>query len=407
MDKARDQRNSLQSPVSLFLFGLLLFLAACVPGTALPTVVPVAFLPTLTVTAVTGPDIPPTFTPNPSGTPLPPGQYQPLPTLAEPTVTGTLPTPTIRPTQTLTPWPTRTPTPAPIPPPNANTPARVIHYNNSRLGLHVILNNDDGIMQFVSSARPAVMKGVGDLGFLRLVKEASPTTVTLGRVDDIYIQNYIGEPEEAAQIYVDKHLRTYQLNPGVDYWEGWNEPDPGTQWMSWYARFEQERVKLMAQHGLRSAIGGFPPGVPEIAEFRLFVPAIETALQYGGILTLHEGDLVTGDMQFMYGSALPGYPFYADRGAMAFRYRWFYREILEPAGLVIPLIISELEFAGWSTTTADNLVYNQLAWYDSEARKDPYVIGFTVFTAGANAHWDHLDLNPVLSDLTHYVNSQN
>jgi hypothetical protein len=407
MDKARGERTDLQSPVSLFLFVLLLLLPACVPGTALPTVVPVAFLPTLTGTAVTGPDIPPTFTPNPSGTPLPPGQHQPLPTLAEPTVTGTLPTPTIRPTHTLTPWATRTPTPAPVPQQSAITPPRVVHYNNSRLGLHVVVNNDDGIMQFVRDARPAVMKGVGDLGFLTQVKEESPTTVTLGRVDDIYIQNYIGEPEEAAQIYVNKHLRTYQLNPGVDYWEGWNEPDPGTQWMSWYARFEQERIKLMAQHGFRSAIGGFPPGVPEIAEFRLFVPAIETALQYGGILTLHEGDLVTGDMQFMYGSALPGYPFYADRGAMAFRYRWFYREILEPAGLVIPLIISELEFAGWSTTTGDNLVYNQLAWYDLESRKDAYVIGFTVFTAGANTQWEHLNLNRVLPDLTHYVNSQN
>jgi hypothetical protein len=239
------------------------------------------------------------------------------------------------------------------------------------------------------------------------VKEASPTTVTVGRVDDIFIQNYIGEPEEAAQEYVDKHLRTYRLNPGVDFWEGWNEPDPGMQWMSWYARFEQERVKLMAQHGFRSAIGGFPPGVPEVEEFRLFVPAVETAIQYGGIMTLHEGDVSTGDMRFLYGSALPGYPFYADRGAMSFRYRWFYREILEPAGLAIPLIISELEFAGWDTTTADNLIHNQLAWYDSEARKDNYVIGFAVFTAGANSQWKEYDLNFIMPELTDYVNSQN
>jgi hypothetical protein len=147
--------------------------------------------------------------------------------------------------------------------------------------------------------------------------------------------------------------------------------------------------------------------VPELDEFRLFVPAVETAIRYGGIMTLHEGDVSTGDMRYLYGSALPGYPHYADRGAMSFRYRWFYREILEPAGLVIPLVISELEFAGWDTTTADNLIYNQLAWYDSEAQKDNYVIGFAVFTAGPNQDWEDFDLNPILPELGHYVNNQN
>ncbi len=149
-------------------------------------------------------------------------------------------------------------------------------------------------MEFVRNAQPRIMKSVGDLGFMNDVKSVSPHTLTVGRVDDIYIQNYIGTPEEAARIYVEKHLETYRLNPGVDYWEGWNEPDPGLDRMSWYTRFEQERVKLMAQSGLRSAIGGFSPGVPEMDEFALFVPAVETAIQYGGIMTLHEGDFVTG-----------------------------------------------------------------------------------------------------------------
>jgi hypothetical protein len=163
----------------------------------------------------------------------------------------------------------------------------------------------------------------------------------------------------------------------------------------------------MARHGFRSAIGGFPPGVPELEEFQLFVPAVETALQHEGIMTLHEGDVSTGDMRYLYGSALPGYPYYADRGAMAFRYRWFYREILEPAGLVIPLVVSELAFAGWDSTSVENLIYNQLAWYDSEARKDNYVIGFTVFTAGAIGQWDRYNLNFIMPELTDYVNNQN
>ena len=373
---------------------------------------PLAAFPTRVVaeTAVHTNTLPATFTPGPGTTPAPqsaPREPGAVLATADPSITPTIPT--ITPPPTATPTPSITPSPTDLPPiaENPIQSPRVIHYNQSRLGVHVVENNHEGIMNFVRFARPAVMKSVDSLGFLREVKEVSPSTVTVGRVDDIFIQNYIGEPEEAAQDYVNKHLRTYRLNPGVDYWEGWNEPDPGMQWMSWYARFEQERVRLMARHGFRSAIGGFPPGVPEVEEFRLFVPAVETAIRYGGIMTLHEGDVSTGDMRYLYGSALPGYPYYPDRGGMAFRYRWFYREILEPAGLAIPLVISELEFAGWDTTSADNLVYNQLAWYDAEARKDPYVIGFAVFTAGANGQWKEFDLNPVMSQLTDYVNSQN
>ena len=397
----------------LVLAAFFLLTTACTPATALPTIMPVAAVPTGLggEAAVDANNLPPTFTPGPGITPAPfdaPREQGAVLATVDPSITPTIPTITPRPTQT--PTPSITPSPTDLPPIEARSNSIqapvVVHYNQSRLGVHVVLDNNAGIMNFVRFAKPAVIKGVDSLGFLREVKEVSPTTVTIGRVDDIFIQNYIGEPEEAAREYVNKHLRTYQLNPGADYWEGWNEPDPGMQWMSWYARFEQERVKLMAQHGFRSAIGGFPPGVPELEEFQLFVPAVETALRYGGIMTLHEGEF-TGDLRNLYGSALPGYPYYADRGAMAFRYRWFYREILEPAGLAIPLVISELNFAGWHTTTADNFIYNQLAWYDSEARKDPYVIGFTVFTAGANTQWRNYDLNSIMPELTDYVNSQN
>lgn len=386
------------------LLGIMLFiLSGCGSAEiALPTRLALASIPQSAATQPTL-HLPPTNTPPPNATPLPTYGYQPVPTL-DPSPTGTIPTRTPTPVPTKTPTPTRTPTPPSAANPGPNRP-HIIAQPGSRLGLHVVMNNDPGIMDFVRRSRPPVMKAVGDLGFLTEIKEASPGTITIGRVDDIWAQNYIGEPEEAARDYVNKHLNTYRANPGVDFWEGWNEPDPGLGRMAWYARFEQERVKLMAQHGFRSAIGGFPPGVPEMDEFELFVPAIQTAIQYGGILTLHEGDLSTGDMRYGYGSKLPGYPFYPDRGTLAFRYRWFYREILEPRGLVIPLVVSELEFATWDVIRQDELL-PQLAWYDSEAQKDEYMLGFNVFTAGANAHWAEYNINPILSDLANYVNSQ-
>ncbi|RMG90359.1 MAG: hypothetical protein D6706_19725, partial [Chloroflexi bacterium] len=316
------------------------------------------------------------------------------------------------------------------------TPTRYISYipqlppssalGPSKLSIHVIRPNDANIMEFVRQARPPVIKAVDDLGFLADVKRVSPHTLTIGRVNASG-PSYHGNPEEAACQFVQSQLDQYLANPAVDYWEGYNEPDPNLDRMAWFARFEQERVRQLARYGLRAAIGGFPTGAPELDEFRLFVPAIETALEYGGILSLHEYS--APDMTYLYGAALPGYPAYPDRGALTFRYRWFYREILEPAGLVIPLVISEAGIdgiiggrpgppgfgwadfqsywveQGWGRTGVEAFI-NQLAWYDAGVRQDGYVIGFTVFTAGAIGQWTKYDINPILPQLTAYAVSQ-
>ena len=400
-DKRRSKR---WRPLVWLIF--IIISAACqgLPGEAdVPTRVEVANVPTVTPTPTLG-NVPPTWTPLAAverATEL----FQGVGPTAIPSITPTLPrstaVPTITPTPTLTPTATTHPNIATI---IAGLPPST-ELGPSKLGIHVIRNNSPSIMEFVRQSQPAVMKGVDDLGFLAEVRAESPRSIIVGRVDDIWIQNYIGTPEEAAREYVNKHIQTYLLNPAIDYWEGWNEPDPGPTRMHWYARFEQERIKAMAEHGLKSAIGGFPPGVPEIDEFMMFLPAIDTGIQYGAIMTLHEGDISEGNLLFLYGSPLPGYPAYPDRGLMSFRYRWFYREVLEPGNMVIPLVVSELEFAGWDSMSKEDLI-GQLAWYDTEARKDGYFIGFTVYTAGAIGQWHEFDLNPILPDLTAYVQSQ-
>lgn len=419
---------------------ILLLLTACSTPEALPTLVAPASLPDAGApVAAANVTLPGTFTPLPpetavAATAAAGGLSQRL--LAP---SGTPYIPTRTPYVTAGP-PTRTPLPTPTPtggPPTQPPPAlfssgisAAFPYppitTGSKLGIHVIRNNDPGIMNFVRSARPAVIKVVDDLGFLEEVKRVSPQTVTIGRVNDP-IQNITGNPEEEARKYVQKHLRQYLANRAyVDYWEGWNEPDPGLEGMGWYARFEAQRVREMARYGLRTAVGGFATGVPELDEFALFVPAIEAALQYGGILTLHEYG--APEMTYLYGAALPGYPAYPDRGALTFRYRWFYREILEPAGLVIPLAITEAGIdgiignrpgpsgygwkdfqqygvqRGWGQTGVEAFI-NQLAWYDRGVREDPYVIGFTVFTAGPIGHWREYDINGILPQLADHVNS--
>ncbi len=415
---------------TLLLLLLSVGLAACTAAEApLPTRAVAAVLEVRGgETAVTDANLPPTWTPAP--TPAETVPLLPLPTATpgpSPTASATTDLPT------NTPRPTKTPSPTPTIEATATTYASYIptlppsnELGPSKLGLHVIRNNDAGINEFVRLGQPAVIKALDNFGYVAEIKALSPRTIVVGRVNDD-AQNYVGTPEEAARDYVNTHLDQYLANPAVDYWEGWNEPDPNLDKMPWYTRFEQERVRLLAQYGLRAAIGGFSTGVPELNEFMLFLPAIETALQYRGILTLHEYS--APDMTYLYGDPLPGYPTYPDRGSLTFRYRWYYRDILEPAGLVIPLVISEAgvdgvignrpgpggtgwrDFQdywvqqGWGRTGPEAFI-NQLAWYDNGVRLDGYVIGFTVFTAGGIGNWIPYDVNPILPQLTAYVVGQ-
>ncbi|MCA9971945.1 MAG: hypothetical protein KC425_17095 [Anaerolineales bacterium] len=404
---------------------LVSMLAACRAETAVPTRAVVAELPGATPTSL----LPPTWTPPPptmAAAPQAPAASQaPAAALAAPSVTPVLPTNTPRPTRTPSPTPTIEATASryvsliPILPPTDEL-------GPSKLGLHVIRNNDAWIMAFVRQGQPAVIKALDDFGYVMEIKAASPRTIVVGRVN-FEGQNYVGSPEEAAQDFVAAQLNQYLANPAVDYWEGWNEPDPNLDNMAWYARFEQERVRLLAQYGLRAAVGGFATGVPEMDEFALFVPAIETAREHRGILSLHEYS--APDMTYGYGMPLPGYAAHPNRGALTFRYRWYYEEILIPRGLEIPLVISEAGIdgvignrpgpsgygwadfqdfwveQGWGSNGVEAFI-RQLAWYDNGVRQDGYVIGFTVFTAGALGHWTNYDINSILPDLTAYVVGQ-
>ncbi|MCB9419498.1 MAG: hypothetical protein H6667_06830 [Ardenticatenaceae bacterium] len=421
---------------SLFLWlFLILLLTACTASadtqSALPTQAVAAVLPdTQTPTAALDPAlVPPTWTPAPGATSAAAGNFTELSSLGPtntPTVTRFIPTNTPRPTRTNTP----TVTPLPV------TPTPYVSYipdlppstdlGPSKMGLHIIRANDANILEFVKQGHPAVIKAVDNFGYLAEVKAASPRTIVVGRIN--YPQQlYTGSPEEAAQKFVTDQLDQYLINTAVDYWEGWNEPDPNLDNMPWYARFEQERIRLLAQHGLKAAIGGFATGVPEMDEFALFLPAIETAKEYKGILSLHEYG--APDMTYLYGEPLPGFPAYPDRGSLTFRYRWYYREFLEPLGLVIPLVISEAGIdgiignrpgpdgfgwadfqdywvqQGWADNGVDAFI-KQLAWYDNGVREDGYVIGFTVFTAGGHGQWSKYDINPILPQLIVYVRSQ-
>ncbi|MHB1317071.1 MAG: hypothetical protein ACYCYF_00455 [Anaerolineae bacterium] len=286
----------------------------------------------------------------------------------------------------------------------------------SKLGLHVTRNSAPEIMAFIEAAQPAVLVGVGDLGWLAEAKELSPGSIILGRFEET-AQTMTGDPAVRAQEFVVGHAARYLANPGVDYWLGWNEPGIDSTWqMEWYAAFEAERARLMSDLGLKVAVGNFSTGTPEADEFASFLPAIETAKALGGVLAVHEYSAPT--MMDGVGLAIPGHEAEVDAGSLTLRYRYWYEHYLAPARLVIPLVVTEAGIdsgvlpvqapavGGWrdldatSAGQALSSYVGQLSWYDDQLRRDPYVIGFAVFNAGdANGRWASFDITPELGTI--------
>ena len=391
--------------------------AACSPAS--PTVTPAMLAATPAGSEPTPgqQSPPPTWTRthlSPSASASPPGTRvatrTPLPTPTRFPTRTTFPSRT--PTSTAPPLPTPTPSPLPTAPPTVTQPAPAPTrssgppiYGGSKLGLHVIRNDTPLIMEFVRRAHPAVIKAVGDLGWLADVKEASPETVTIGRLMATS-QDIEGDPVEAARDFVAGQVSRYLDNPWVDYWEGWNEPDPDLD-MYWYAAFEAERVRQLAAYRLKAAVGGFSVGVPEFSQWFNFMPAIEMARTHGGILTLHEYGAPT--MDYLLGDPLPGYPAYHDRGPLVITEAGIDGIVMSgqrpgPPGLGWRDFVDYWEDLGLGYGAQAYI--NQLAWYDHQLQADGYVIGFTVFTAGGGDHWRTYEVNHILPELAAYVVSQ-
>jgi len=308
----------------------------------------------------------------------------------------------------------------------------------SKLGLHVINNTDAYVMEFIRRVHPRVVKTLESYGWLAEVKAASPDTVTIGR---IYGQEetWVGtvDPVAAANAYVTNNLQTYRLNPGADYWEGWNEYVINTpERVDWFTKFEATRACAMQAQGLRAVVGNFGVGWPlTYQDMESFLPALEAAHRCGGLFGLHEYNSPTFQcgVDQNVANLIPGAPLINNVpiGYRTLRYRLWYEGLLKPRGLGdLPLILTEIGIAGgppggpcndpgskdaWKGYQAwwvqqgfgpngPQAYVNLLAWYDSELRKDPYVIGATMFPAGSG--WDSFNVHDILIPLAHYEAEQ-
>jgi hypothetical protein len=310
------------------------------------------------------------------------------------------------PTGTEPPTPTPTPPPTPFP---AGPP--------TKLGLFVAWVHSQ-VMDLVKTKNVTVLKTLEfDPAFLADIKARSPDTIIVGRpqLDQLRLD---GDMPSDARRAADAALSLALNGRGgalVDAWEGFNEPVPGDAGqMGKLAQLEAERVRLLAERGVRAVVGNFGTGQPPLEWWPAFRPALEAAKRHGAYLGLHEYSAPT----IWYHTNRADLDFRADRsdeGWLTLRYRKVYREYLEPWGLRLPLILTECgvdggvtdrpgppgmgwkDFAGyWAELgmgpDAPGNYVEQLAWYDSQLQLDDYVVGAAVFAMTAFEEWGSFEL---------------
>ncbi len=367
---------------SLGSLGALALLAGCRSRTAAPT-------PTPTRT----PRPAATSTATPSALPTNTATTAPSATLAAPA------------TPTASPVPTATPTPPPTPFPPGPP---------SKLGLF-ISRNDPRIFDLLRTGNVALVKTLEyDPNFATEIKQVAPKTLLVGRIDLPQLDlSTLTDPEGAAQAFADK-LLPIAAEPrrlaAFDAWEAYNEPiATDADQMARLARFEVARTQLLAAAGVRSVIGNFGTGQPDLALWPSFRPAIEAAIAHKGYLGLHEYSAPT----LQYGSPQDPLGWGTDpaqEGWLTLRYRKVYRQYLEPNNLVLPLLLTEIGLdglvvnrpgpagEGWQDFGAywDSLgmgkdapgnYMEQLAWYDACLQQDSYVLGGAIYVAAASQGW--------------------
>lgn len=339
--------------------------------------------------------------------------------------------PTLTPTSSKTPEPTATPAPPTATPTPQATPFPP--GPPSKLGVFVG-RNEPTLFDLLKTQAVTVVKTLElDSNFVAQIKQTSPNTKVIGRIALEQVNLASIDPLTEARRFVDMVL-PYADDPGrrpyFDGWESFNEPVAGNyDEMARLGEFEAERTRLLGERGIRSVIGNFGTGQPPLEQWPAFLPAIQAAIQYDGWLGLHEYSaptiyhLSTVEGKGRYPGVTP-----QDSGWLTLRYRKVYNEILAPAGLTLPLVMTELgvdglvqnrpgppDAQGWQdfqSYWAENgyglwgpgAYIEQLVWYDNAMRQDDYVIGGTIYALAATSGWESYDiLGPAAGVLQQYL----
>lgn len=378
----------------------------------------------------------PSPTGRPPGSPIQTVETEHLQYLPQVEAHSPLPTsvPTLPPEPTLTPTPPKVvEAPTPIPPTPTPVATPFPPGPPSKLGLHVERNVPQ-IFTLLKTGGIAAVKTIElDANFAAQIKQTSPRTKLIGRIYLPQVQLSNLDPIPAAREFLNQILPFADdpaRRPWFDAWEAYNEPVAGNaEEMKRLADFEAERTRLLGERGIRSIVANFGTGQPPLDLWQHFLPALQAASEYDGWLGLHEYSaptiyfLSTREGQGRYPGISP-----ADTGWLTLRYRQVYRQILQPAGLQIPLIMTEAgidglvaerpgppQARGWQNFQqywAENgyglwgpgAYIEQLVWYDQALQMDDYVIGACVYGLGTSGEWLSYDMiDPAVAVFEQYL----
>jgi hypothetical protein len=308
----------------------------------------------------------------------------------------------------------------------------------SKLGPHAQAGSAD-LRRFVEAGCPLVRLD-GDLGPARELLDVRRDLLIIARVpDDVTAELEAGgQPEASALAFVERQRSHHLQHPHLTVWEGPDAPalghanDPAAmRRMAWYAAFEAERLRLLADLGVRGVVGNFAAGAPDLPLWAAFLPALDAAERHHGYLGLREYSSpfmwsLTGAHQIANcdGEAVPGE---GDTGWTTLRYRKVYRGALAANGLeAVPVVIlgcgldriglvcpgqgdgpwnAHLEFWHGHDGARDPIDYwrgpgrdperyyaEQLLWYERELQQDPFIVGAAVSVVGAAEAWASFEI---------------
>ena len=290
----------------------------------------------------------------------------------------------------------------------------------SKIGIHLLVRYTDGAKKIIAANCP-IIKIVDTtpemLAALSDFKRLHPRGVVVLRIYTPVSYKASENPEACARDYWTKWLypQLSKLSPEqkklIDYLEGPNECDNTPCWATvedaqWFCKFWLELAKITAENGFRPCVGSIPVGNPtgppaEIeAKIKAFIPALRLAKQLRGAWSYHSYTLkYTKDPEVEIWYSL--------------RYRQFY-EIFKrcaPDLVDLPLVLTEggvdndgnhPDKPGWKRDSAEKYK-DWLRWFDSEIKRDSYVVGVTLFEIGHPENWDSFDLEPLADWLADYL----
>ncbi len=257
----------------------------------------------------------------------------------------------------------------------------------SKLGFHRSHGDATGLAEVLqrchAAGSPVALIVAVDQDVWPDVDRYSPLTNVIYRTQPIIkhegrdnpIDQYAAPPVECAQRWYSFVRPKWLLNR-AHYYLPTNERNPNSPAQhEWCDVFDLEMMRLAEADGLKLALHGDSAGTPEIADWQHYQLSLAWASAHGHILALHEYGLEHGTLK-------NSQPF------LALRYRSVHERVRSFAPNLRIAITEASAGSGYDGKTGEWLADAQ--WYDSEAMRDPYLIGVALYNLGGAENFSRL-----------------